>query len=122
MGRGGMKHPAPLRVLWAHHKPTLLLLVVALVFALFFAARFVLHVAYWHQMQGTRPQIEEWMTPRYIAKAWHIPPDDIRAALHLPDDTRRQTLEDIAKSQGRPVEALLSDLTVFLHSHMAPPS
>lgn len=111
-----MKRPAPLRVLWQHHKPTLLLTVVALSVALFFALRFVVHAVHWQQVRDTQPPIEPWMTPRYIATAWHIPQDQLTAILGQTDLSRRPSLAKIAKAQGRPVEDLIAELSLFLAS------
>lgn len=112
-----MKRPAPLRVLWQHHKPTLLLTVFALAVALFFALRFVVHAVHWQQVRGTHPPIEPWMTPRYIATAWHVPQDQLMAILGQADLPRRPSLTEIAQAQGRPVEDLIADLSLFLTTH-----
>ncbi len=108
-----MKRPAPFRVLWAHHKPTMLLSALALVIALVFAVRLALHVLHWNNAAATLP--EPWMTPRYVAHSWRIPPQEIRTALGIPDElVRRQTLKDIARQQGRSVEEVIADLSAFL--------
>lgn len=109
-----MKRPAPLRLLWAQHRPTVLLTAGALVVALFFGARFVIHAAHWQDLRGGRPTPQPWMTLRYVATAWQVPPDQIRAALDAADAPRRQSLEDLAQAQGRPLDAVMTDLNGFL--------
>lgn len=109
-----MKRPAPLRLLWQQHRPTVVISALALVVALVFAARFAVHAVYWHQTQGGHPPLEPWMTFRFVSHAWEVPPDQVLDALHIPDTQRRQTLEDIAHAQNRPVGALISDLTATL--------
>ncbi|MBR9653387.1 hypothetical protein [Thalassovita aquimarina] len=111
-----MKRPAPLRILWDHHKPTLALLVLALAVALFFASRFVLHWVYWHDQRATHPDLEPWMTVGFIAHSWHRPPESVAVLIGNPDDLRRKSLEDIAKDQNRPVEDLIAELTALLET------
>ena len=109
-----MKRPTPLRLLWHHHKPTLLLLLLALAVALFFATRFVLHWIYWHDQRSIRADLEPWMTIGFIARSWQRDPQSIALLLGNPDDLRRKTLEEIARDQGRPLEELIAELTAAL--------
>lgn len=109
-----MKRPAPLRFLWQHHKPTLLLIVLALAVAIFFALRFVNHAHDWHEIRAFNPPIEPWMTPRYIAKSWDVPPDKLANFLQFQQTDKRPSIADIAKAQGRSVDELIAQLTVFL--------
>ena len=109
-----MKRPAPLRVLWDHHKPTMILLGLALVVALFFSVRFMLHWVYWQDHRHLRPDIEPWMTVGYVAHAWHAGRLVLANVLGQPEDIRRKTLEEIAHDQNRPVAALISELSAFL--------
>lgn len=109
-----MKRPAPLRILWDHHKPTLALLALALAVALFFAVRFMVHWVYWQDQRGARPDLEPWMTVGFIAHAWHQPPESIALLIGDPDKLHRKSLEDIARDQGRPVEDLIAELTAAL--------
>ncbi|MGH1354203.1 MAG: hypothetical protein ACRBBS_03885 [Thalassovita sp.] len=116
-----MKRPAPLRFLWDHHKPTLLLLVLALAVALFFALRFVGHALYWHDLRDANPPIEPWMTPGFIARSWDVPRQDLAQILSTADLQNRPTLAEIAKAQGRPTEDLIAELTVWLSAQKALP-
>ncbi|WP_319823527.1 hypothetical protein [Thalassovita sp.] len=110
-----MKRPAPFRVLWTHHRTALLLTGLALVIALVFAAKLAMQVAHWNDARTVQP--EPWMTPGYVARSWRHPPEDILAALGLPEPPRRRvTLSEIADLQGRPVEAVIADLLVFLQA------
>ncbi|CUH62605.1 hypothetical protein TG4357_00202 [Thalassovita gelatinovora] len=109
-----MKRPAPLHVLWEHHKPTMILLGLALVLAVFFTVRFTLHWVYWQDHRNLRPDIEPWMTVGYVAHAWHTPALDLATLLGQPEDIRRKTLEEIAHEQNRPVAELIAELNAVL--------
>ena len=109
-----MKRRAPLRVLWTHHKPTLFLLMLALLAILFFSGRFLVHWVYWHDHRDQPGEIEPWMTVGVIAHSWHRPPESIAVLIGNPEDIRRKTLEEIARDQNRPVEDLIAELTAFL--------
>jgi hypothetical protein len=109
-----MKRPAPLTFLWHHHKPTLLLIVLALAVAVFFALRFVIHAHDWQDIRASNPPVEPWMTPRYIAKSWDVNPDKLAQFLDIQKTEKRPSIADIAKAQGRSVDALIAELTVFL--------
>lgn len=122
MGRGTMKRPAPLRFLWDHHRPTLLLTIFALLVAVFFTLRFVVHAVYWQRVHDTDPMLEPWMTPRYIAKAWDVPPEALNDILIPGDTTRRPTLAEIARTQGRTVEDLITEVTQRLRQSQENPS
>lgn len=113
-GGAGMKRPAPLRILWDHHKPTLFLLGLALVMALFFATRFAVHWVYWNDQRNYHTEIEPWMTIGFVARSWHRAPESVALLIGNPDDLHRKTLEEIAQDQGRPVEDLIADLTTAL--------
>ena len=115
-----MNRPAPLRFLWEHHKPTLLLILAAILVAVFFAGRFVVHAIYWQQVYDTDPILEPWMTPRYISKAWDVPLESFGAILDTSETKRRPSLADIARAQGRPVEDLIADLTKRLIKAQGP--
>ncbi len=88
---------------------------VATLAALIFAVRTVVFAVYWsdpaHRDVAPRP----WMTPRYIAMSWDLPPEDIAEALKLePPLPHRPTLADIARQRGIPVEQLIAELTAYL--------
>lgn len=114
-----MKRPAPFRVLWTHHRTALLLTGLALAIALVFAAKLTIHLVYWNNTHAVRP--EPWMTPGYVARSWRQHPEDIRSALGVAQDARRLSLSDIAELQGRPVEAVIADLLVFLQTQAQQP-
>ncbi len=86
------------------------LLVLSLALAGLFTARAVM-IATMLRNEGpasTLP-IAPWMTPRYIVRAYHVPPSEMRALLDLsPGEGGRLTLEEIAARRGVPVETLIA--------------
>ena len=86
------------------------LLVLSLALAGLFAARAAMVAMMWREEGpvATLP-IAPWMTPRYIVRAYHLPPSEMRALLDLaPGEGGRLTLEEIAARRGVPVETLIA--------------
>lgn len=80
-----------------------------LLLALFFALRLALLVAA-GPPDPSRP-IEGWMTPRYIARAYDLPPESIAQTLGLePGSTPRLPLARLAAAQGRDLSEILAQL------------
>lgn len=107
--------------LWTHHRLLLAGFVLALAITLFFAFRLIAFAIYWNDPAHREQPIAGWMTPRYIAHSWHLPPEDVRAALNLtPDRTEgRITLIEIAEQRGVPVSELIDALAPLTQN--APP-
>jgi len=80
---------------------------IATVFAIMFAVRSAMFMTYWFDPAHRDQQIQGWMTPRYVAQSWHLPPRVMFGALQTDKmPGRRQTLADIAAAQGISVEQL----------------
>ncbi|MGD9917739.1 MAG: hypothetical protein AB7U46_06935 [Paenirhodobacter sp.] len=104
-----------LRRLWAEQRVALIGFVIAVGLAAFFGGRIVVRAVYWANPAHHRQLPEPWMTPGYIARSWHLPPEAIDGVLgdgvgpgfidHGPP-----TLERIAAKQGVPVGALIERL------------
>lgn len=96
------------RHLWAHHRSALMVFALILGMVGFFAIRTVAATVYWmdpaHQDQTVAP----WMTPRYIARSYKLPPDVLGPALFLEKDAppRRTSLDRIAAENGLSLQAL----------------
>ena len=94
-----MKRPA--------RSPRWLLAAFGLALALFLA--FTLH-ALWvvtHLDPAPGP-VQAWMTPGYIVRSYGIPPEVMAQTLGLePGSARGKTLEEIAATQGVPLDRLL---------------
>ena len=67
------------------------------------------------------PPLQGWMTPRLVAHGWHLPPDLLADALDLPRDGtgRRDTLDDLARARGVPVDALIGQIEAAIAAHRA---
>lgn len=115
-----MTRLATLRRLIRLHPFAATLFGLGLLAALFFAVRTVAFVAYWHDPDHRQATPEPWMTPRYIAMSWHIPPEEVAAILAIPEDMpHRPTLEKIAKARGISVDQLIAELTAALAARKA---
>lgn len=110
---------ATLRLLWANHKPTMILMAAACAAVLFFAVQFVFDHRHWRDRPPERPEIEAWMTIRFVARAYDHRPEEIREAIAYADPERRLSFQDIASRQGRDVSELMFDLNTFLDAEEA---
>ena len=110
---------ATLRLLWANHKPTMILMAAACAAVLFFAVQFVFDHRYWRDRPPERPEVEAWMTIRFVARAYEHRPEEIREAIAYADPERRLSFQDIASLQGRDVSELMFDLNTFLDAEEA---
>ncbi|WP_103333678.1 hypothetical protein [Pseudotabrizicola formosa] len=88
------------------------LFALALILTLVFAGRFVAQVIYWSDPARQEQDVEGWMTLRYIARSWQLPPRDLYDAAGLPGPTRRQpmTLEQLAEDRGIPLPTLIAEV------------
>ncbi len=84
----------------------------ALLLTLFFLVRFIVSTVAWSDPDVVEQPIAGWMTPRYVARSWHVAPEVVATALGLPMDGsgRRVTLEEIAVARGENLDALIVGL------------
>ncbi len=94
------------------HPVLSLAFVAALATAVMFLVRLAVSLWVWSDAGHVNQPIEAWMTPRYVARSWDVPPEAIADALGLAADGtgRRVTLADLADSQNRDLQALIRDL------------
>ncbi|MCV2864710.1 hypothetical protein [Defluviimonas sp. WL0075] len=101
--------------LWREHRLALLVFVGGAVVAVLFAVRLAVFSLYWADPAHRQQEPDGWMTPRYIARSWHVPQEDLARHLDLaPGGDARMTLDDIARARGIPLETLLADLAAYL--------
>ncbi len=65
-----------------------------------------------HPTRADREQpVAAWMTPRYVARSWHIPPDIILDALDVPRPPPYgpMSLAQLAEFRGVPVEQVVAE-------------
>lgn len=92
----------------------------AALLALVFALRFGFAVWHWVTLP-VDPELAGWMTPRFVAHAWDLPPDVILDSLALEKDGsgRRITLEDVAQMRSTPLPLLLDHVQAAIDAHRA---
>lgn len=88
---------------------------LAACFVLLFTVRLVLITVHFADPANRRSEPQPWMTPRYVAMSWQLPPDAVAAALKVPPDApRRPTIEGIARLRGVPVAQVIAELEAYL--------
>jgi hypothetical protein len=97
------------------------LFAVALVAVAVFALRLVVSGHGWRTPPEQDPPLAGWMTPRYVAMTWDVPPDVLARSLSLEKDGtgRRVTLAELAAARGEPVESLIGALQAAIDAHRA---
>jgi len=102
---------AGLRRMWAAAPIATAGLGIALLALIFFSVRLVVFTIYWSDPAHRDEEIAGWMSPRYIANSWHVPPEVVGDALGLAGEApRRVTLNSIAAEHGTSVAALTAEL------------
>ncbi|MEE9429151.1 MAG: hypothetical protein V3V25_13495 [Paracoccaceae bacterium] len=100
-----------LRNAWKHRPVLTSAFAVAVLLTVLFAVRSTVFMVYWSNPDHIDQEIRSWMTPRYIALSWHLPPEVMSQALgteKMPG--RRQSIADIAREQGISVQALVANI------------
>ncbi|MDP5359645.1 MAG: hypothetical protein NWR52_05805 [Paracoccaceae bacterium] len=97
-----------LRHLWQNHRKALLAFVVALVLMLVFAVRMITATLYWMDPAKQDQPLAGWMTPRYVAQSYQLPPEVLGPALFLAENSApmRRSLETIAAEHGVTLDEL----------------
>ncbi|HEX8140449.1 MAG TPA: hypothetical protein VF544_22985 [Pyrinomonadaceae bacterium] len=84
-----------------------------------FATRAVRRAIYW-QTHRDEP-IKPWMSVRYVARSYRVPPHVLYQAIGLePQPRDRRPLREIAREQNRSVEELIAELQEAI-KHARPP-
>ncbi len=88
------------------------LLALALAATVLFGVRSALFWVDRHNRIAREQPVAAWMTPGYVAHSWHLPREVVIEALALDPKTKppRETLSDIARERGVPVETLIEAL------------
>ncbi|UWQ19868.1 hypothetical protein [Jannaschia sp. M317] len=88
--------------LWAHHRAALLAFLGFVCVAGYFGFNAIGAAIYWNDPRHQDQPLAPWMTPRYVAQSYDIPPDVLGPALFFEpgDPPRRRRLEDIAAANG----------------------
>lgn len=98
--------------LFRRHPVLASLFALALILTLFFAGRFVAQVVYWSDPARQEQEVEGWMTLRYVAKSWQLPPQDLYEAAGLPPPQRgnRRTLEQLAEDRNVSLAQMIAEV------------
>jgi hypothetical protein len=105
-----MTEMPPPRPFWAR-----LALVVAAGLTVLFLVRAVFFATIWYESDPASHPVEPWMTPRYIARSYNLPPAQVAEALGiLRGESPRKPLAEIAEEQGVAVETLISAVETVL--------
>lgn len=91
-----------IRHYWMRHRPAAIGFVLALLAVLWFGFQTISHALYWNDPAHRDQALAGWMTPRYVAQSYQIPPEVLGPALFLnPDEKpRRLSLDAIASAHG----------------------
>ncbi|SNT73979.1 hypothetical protein [Paracoccus seriniphilus] len=102
-----------LKSLWAHHRMALLAFLALFCVAGYFGFNAIAAAIYWNDPRHQDQSLAPWMTPRYVAQSYDIPPDVLGPALFFEpgDPPRRRRLEDIAAAHGVTLEELQQRVT-----------
>lgn len=88
---------------------------LALALVAFFGGKLVLDTIYWSDPRHRDVAPQAWMTPRYIAHSWGIPPKGLHEALSFETPAKeRPTLAYIAKSRGMTVDDVIVEVETYL--------
>ena len=99
----------------AARRPRWLIAAFGLALILFIA--FALHALWVVTHLGPSPgPVQAWMTPGYIMRTYDIPPEVMAQTLGLePGSARGKTLEEVAATQGVPLDALLASVQAMVN-------
>ncbi len=106
--------------LWAAAPVATLILVLAVAATGFFTVRSVIFTRHWKDFPQGELAIEGWMTPGFVAHAWHVPPEVVLAALDAPRRPAHPlNLDELATQKGMTTEALIAELQRVLQAYDA---
>ena len=96
--------------LWQHNRMALMAFLAVLCLAGFFGFKSVSQFVYWADPQNQDQTLAGWMTPRYVAQSYHVPPEVIQTAFGLDMDAapRRISLETLTAENDMTLEAMQS--------------
>lgn len=102
-----------IKTLWAHHRLAMVAFLALFCIAGFFAFNAIAAAVYWNDPRHQDQPLAAWMTPRYVAQSYDIPPDVLGPALFIDptEPPRRLRLEDIATANGVTLETLQQRIT-----------
>lgn len=105
--------------IWRAHKVLSLAFLAAILLTLLFGVRMVVFAVYWMDPAHRDQTLEGWMTPRYVAQSYELPPEVTALAIGVPypPQNRGQTLADIAENQGVTLTELQARIEAAARTH-----
>ena len=102
-----------IKTLWTHHRIALSAFLMLICVAGFFAFNAIAAAIYWNDPQHQDQTLAAWMTPRYVAQSYKIPPEVLGPALFFDptEPPRRRRLDDIAAANCVTIEVLQQRVT-----------
>lgn len=89
-----------LRYLWVKQRTLTLVLMLAIGGLGWFGSRFVGEAMYFADPAHQRQPLALWMSPRYVAKSWDLPPEVVINLMQLEPDHKQKTLRDVTLHLG----------------------
>ena len=109
-----------MRRLWRDHRLLTIAFLLAGVLTTFFAVRLIASWIYWNDPAHRDVEIAGWMTPRYVAHSWRLPPEIVAETLDLgPPAGPPPTFADLAAERGVTVEDLATQIEAAAEAHRA---
>ncbi len=99
--------------LWTHHRVAFTAFLTLLCVAGYFAFSVIAAAVYWNDPRHQDQPLADWMTPRYVAQSYDIPPEVIGYALFFDpkEAPRRRRLDDIAADNEVTLDTLQQRVT-----------
>ncbi|MCJ7873598.1 hypothetical protein [Phaeobacter sp. J2-8] len=108
-----------LKQFWRDNRLLVTGFALALAVMLFFALRTVSFWIYWNDPAHRNQDIEGWMTPRYVAHSWAVPPKVVADVMGLEPGGPRVTLHQMAENRGETLDALVARIMAAILAHRA---
>lgn len=65
-------------------------------------------------------QIAGWMTVPYVSRTYRVPPEEVARAVGVPlDRAERQSIDELARGQGRPTDEVVTSVRDAVSAYQA---
>ena len=107
--------------LWKHDRKVLLSFLAVICIAGFFGFKALAQFIYWADPQHQDQTLAGWMTPRYVAQSYQVPPEVVQDAFELDVNAppRRISLDALAAQSDQTIEELQSRVDIAVHAWRA---
>lgn len=112
---------ATLTKLWRTHRWLTVSFLLTLTLALVFTIRAGVFLVYWQHHEDE--PVEGWMTIRYVAKSYRVPPKLLHDAIGLPHTGRdHRPLIKIARERNQPLDTLTAQIIEAIEAERSQPA